>query len=127
MVVGASADGRVDRRRVGVGEDPHVDTRLTARGDHIGSNAPLDRADVHGDAPIRVIEGEQTLDHRGELQDGGGACFRVEAGMGCSSLDRHRVATETLASRLEIATGPESGFENEGATSQAAEPADRRS
>jgi hypothetical protein len=74
-------DGLLDTPRVLAVQHAHVDLYGDLWRDHVRSQSTVDRAHVHRDSPLAIIECEQPLDLVGDLEDRAGAFIGVEARM----------------------------------------------
>ena len=80
--------------------DTHVDDRSGGGRDDVGTQAAVDRADVHRDAVGGVVQREQALHLTGELEDRADPVLEVGARVRWPSVDREREAADALARDL---------------------------
>src|SRR6185437_10816480 len=95
-------DGLLDTLRVLAVQHAHVDLCGDLWRDHVRSQSTVDRAHVHRDSPLAIIECEQPLDLVGDLEDRAGAFIGVEARMARATLDHDSEVPGSLTRGLEL-------------------------
>ena len=83
----------------------HIDNGLTLGRDNVRAQPTVDSANINRDALAWVIESEQLLYNKGELEDSACAALRIQTCMGGLALDGYRVAANSLPSRFDCARG----------------------
>ena len=96
-------DRVVDVLTVGNRRYPHVGHSFAVRSDNVCVDAAVDRANVDGDATVRIVEREQALDNVGQLEDRAGSALRIEPGVRGLAEHRDREATNALAAGFYLA------------------------
>ena len=76
-----AVDRLFDTDGIFVSEYTDIDQSSAHRCDYIRPQAAVDLPDIDGYAPRRVIEGKESLDQVGELQDGTGALVWIQTRM----------------------------------------------
>ena len=104
--------------------DAHVDDRARLRSDHVGPQAAVDGADVHGDPADGVVQCKQPLHLMRQLEDRADPVLEVGTRVRRPAVHGHDEAAEPLAGDLQLAVGAFSGLEHERSLGPACESPD---